>query len=85
MDDLVVNFLAPRLGCADAPVSDTQKEIVWNLRVCIQQVETEANIKYNVTWHTVLLIIVILIFFAHALLVASRVDWETCWISELPA
>ena len=85
MDATLLNFLAPRLVCADGQVSGTRKQIVWILRVCTQQEETEDSIKYNVTWHIILLSIPILTFFAQALRVAWRVDWETCWISELPA
>ena len=85
MDDALLKFLAPRLDCAYGPVSGTRKQIMWNLRVCIQQEETEDSMKYNVTWYNILIMLVSLIFFAQALRVAMRVDWETCWISELPA
>ena len=85
MDDSLLNFLAPRRDCADGLVSGTRKQIMWNLRVCIQQEETEVSITYNVTWHIILIVIISLIFFAKALRVARRVDWETCWIFELPA
>ena len=47
-------------------MSCRRTQIVWNLRVCIQQEETEDSIKYNVTWHSNLLCTIILRFFPQA-------------------
>ena len=62
----IVKCVARRLDCVNAPMSGTQKQSAWNWMVCTQQEETEDTIKYNVTWHTILLIYVLL-YVAHVL------------------
>jgi hypothetical protein len=73
---LVSGFLAPRLNYVDAPASSIRKHSAWNWRVCIQHEETEDSIEYNVTWHTIFILISVILFFAQVLWVASRVNWK---------